>query len=183
MPLSEFIREARRLAELCNYPNNQDRLIRDTIVSGVYSLRAYQKYINAKDLSLQDCINSCQVEDVIRMQVQECRPESVNSIQSVQTMIPVYRLHHGSKKSSNFNKHKNKSSQNCYYCSAPNWTREHSEVCKARNSVCGKCGKKGHLDSLCRRTGTPLHILEAQDYSHPQSQETAQDYNQSAETA
>ena len=28
MPLLEFICEARRLAELCNYPNDQDRLIR-----------------------------------------------------------------------------------------------------------------------------------------------------------
>ena len=35
MPLSEFIREARRLVELCNYPNDQDRLIRDTIVSRI----------------------------------------------------------------------------------------------------------------------------------------------------
>ena len=76
MPLSEFIREARRLVELCNYPNDQDTLIRDTIVSGVYSLRAYQKCIDAKDLSLQECINLCQMEDAIRMQVQECRPES-----------------------------------------------------------------------------------------------------------
>ena len=42
MPLSEFIREARRLAELCNYPNDQDRLIRGTIVSRIQSLRAYQ---------------------------------------------------------------------------------------------------------------------------------------------
>ena len=74
MPLSEFIQEARRLAELCNYPNDQDRLIRDTIVSGVHSLRAYQKYINAKDLSLQDSINIFQVEDAIRIHVQECRP-------------------------------------------------------------------------------------------------------------
>ena len=49
MSLSEFIREARRLAELCNYANDQDRLIRDTIVSGVYGLRAYQKCIDAKD--------------------------------------------------------------------------------------------------------------------------------------
>ena len=31
MPLSEFIREPSRLAELCNYPNDQDRLIRDMI--------------------------------------------------------------------------------------------------------------------------------------------------------
>ena len=67
MPLSEFICEARRLAELCNYPNNQDRLIRDMIVPGIQSLRAYQKCIDSKDLSLQDCINICQVEDVIRM--------------------------------------------------------------------------------------------------------------------
>ena len=120
MPLSEFIQETKKQAELGNYPNDQDRLIRDTIVSGVYSLRVYQKCIDAKDLSLQDCINICQAENAIRMQVQECRPESVNSIQSVQTMVPVHRLQHGSKQSSNFNRHKNKSTQNCYYSGAPN---------------------------------------------------------------
>ena len=78
MPLSEFIREARRLAELCNYLNDQERLIRDTIVSRIHSLRASQKCIDTKDLSLQDCKNICQVKDAIRMQVQECRPESAN---------------------------------------------------------------------------------------------------------
>ena len=51
------------------------------------------------------------------------------------------------------------------------------------NSTWGKCGKKGHLNSLCRSSGTPVHMLEAQDYSHPQSQESPQDYNQSPETA
>ena len=112
----------------------------------------------------------------------ECRPESVNSIQSAQTMIPVHKLQHGSKQSSNLNRHKNKTAQNCYYCGAPNWTREHSKVCKAKNSICGKCGKKEHLDSLCRSSGTPVHMLEAQGYSHPQSQESPQDYNQSPET-
>ena len=111
------------------------------------------------------------------MQVQECRPESVSSIQSVQTMIPVHRLQHSSKQSSNFNRHKNKTMQNCYYCGAPIWTREHCKVCKAKHSICSKCGKKGHLDSLCRNSGTPVYMLEAQDYSHPQSQESLQDYN------
>ena len=67
------------------------------MVSGVYCLGANQKCIDAKDLSLQDYINICQAEDDIRMQVQECRPEPVNSIQSAQTMIPVHRLQHGSK--------------------------------------------------------------------------------------
>ena len=49
--------------------------------------------------------------------------------------------------------------------------------------MCGKCGKKGHLDSLCRSSGTPVHMLEAQDYTHPQSWESPQDYNQGPETA
>ena len=92
MPLSEFIQEARRLAELCNYPNDKDRLITDMIVSGISSLRAYQKCLDTKDLSLQDCITICQAEDAICMQVQDCRPESISTMQSAQTMIPVNRL-------------------------------------------------------------------------------------------
>ena len=118
MPLSEFIHEARRLAELCNYPNNQDRLIRDTIVSRIQSLKAYQKCIDSKDLSLQDCINICQVEDSIRMQVLECRLESVKLIQSAQTAVPVHKLQNGSKQSSNSNRHRNKTTHSCYYCGA-----------------------------------------------------------------
>ena len=182
MPLSEFIHEARRLAVLCNYPNDQDRLIRDTIVSGIHSLRAYQKCIDSKDLSLQDCINICQAEDAIRMQVLECRLESGKSIQSAQTAVPVHKLQNGSRQSSNSNRHRNKTTRSCYYCGAQNWTREHSKVCNAKNHTCGRCGKKGHFDLLCRSTGTPLQRLEAQDYtsSQPiQSQETLQDYNQS----
>ena len=105
MPLSEFVRVARRLAELCNYPNDKDRLIRDRIVSRIHSIRAYQKCIDTKDLSLQDCINICQVEDAIRMQVLECRPESVNKIQSAKTAVPVHKLQHGSEQSPNFNRH------------------------------------------------------------------------------
>ena len=186
MPLSEFIWEARRLAELCNYPNDQDRLIRDTTVSGIQSLRAYQKCIDTKDLSLQDCINICQAEDAIRMQVLECRPESDKLIQSAQTTVPVHKLQNRSRQSPNSNRHRNKTTCSCYYCGAQNWTRKHSKVCKAKKYICGRCGKKGHLDSLHRSARTPLHMLEAQDYSHPQSpqsQGTPQDYNQSLETA
>ena len=97
MPLSEFIHEARRLAELCNYPNDKDRVIRDTIVSGIQCLRTYQKSIKAKDLGLQDCINICQAEDAVRMQVLECRTESVKSMQSAQTAVPVHRLQNGTR--------------------------------------------------------------------------------------
>ena len=177
MPLSEFIQKARRLAELCNCPNDKDRLIRDTIVSGIKSLRAYQKCLDTKDLSLQDCITICQAEDAIHMQVQDNRPESISTMQSAQTMIPVNGLQQNPRWSHNSNRSRNKS-RNCYYCGAPNWTREHSRVCKAKNYICGNCNKKGHLDSMCK--SRPMHMLEG----HPTTQsETIQDCTCSLETA
>ena len=176
MPLSEFIWEARRLAELCNYQNDKDRLIRDTIVSGIRSLRAYQKCLDTKDLRLQDCTAICQAGDAICMQVQDCRPESISTMQSVQTMIPVNRLQQNPRQYHNSIRSRNKS-KNCYYCGAPNWTREYSRVCKAKNYICGNCNKKGHLDSMCK--SRPMHMLEA----HPTVQsETIQDCTCSLET-
>ena len=65
-------------------------------MSRIQSLRAYQKCIDAKDLGLQDCINICQAEDAVRMQVLECRPVSVKSMQSAQTVVRVHRLQNGS---------------------------------------------------------------------------------------
>ena len=155
MPLSEFIRETRRLAELCNYPNDKDRLIRDTIVSRIQSLRAYQKCIDAKHLSLQDCINICQAEDSIRMQVLECRPESVKSMQSAQTAVPVHRLQNSSRQPSNSNRNKNKTAHNCYYCGAQNWTREHSKNARLRTILVIGVGRKDTLNHCAEVLGHP----------------------------
>ena len=108
-------------------------------------------------------------------QVLECKPESVKLIQSAQTAVPVHKLQNGSKQSSNSNRHRNKTTHSCYYCGAQNWTREHSKICKARNHTCGRCGKKGHLDSLCRSPGTPLHKLGSQDYTSSQPIQSQRD--------
>ena len=189
LPLSEFIQEARRLAELCNYPNDKDRLIRDMIVSGIRSLRAYQKCLDTKGLDLQDCITICQTEDTIHMQVQDCLPEyigkaqdaqtmipeSITTVQSAQTMTPVNRLQQSPRQSHNSNKGRYKS-RSCYYCGAPNWMREHLRVCEANNYICGNCNKRDHLDSMCR--SRLVHMLEAQ--STAQSEAT-QDYAHSLE--
>ena len=137
-------------------------------------------------MSLQDCINICQAEDAIRMQVLECRPECVKSIQSTQTVIPVHKLQNGSRAVSKLQQAQEQDYTQLLIWWGTKLDQEHSKVCKAKNYICGRFGKKGHLHSLCRSTGTPLQMLEEQDYSHPQSpqsQETPQDYNKSLGTA
>ena len=104
----------------------------------------------------------------------------------MQTMIPVNKLQQNPRQSHNSNRSRNKS-KNCYYCSEPNWTREHPRVCKAKNYICSNCNKKGHLDSMCK--SRPMHMLEAQPTAQSEtiqdctcSLETAQQQNPSIET-
>ena len=123
--------------------------------SGIQSLRAYQKCINAKDLSLQDCINICQAEDAVRMQVLECRPESVKSIQSALTAVPVHRLQNGSRHSSNSNRNKNKTAHNCYYCGAQNWTRELQKYARLRTILVVGLAREDTLNHCAEVPGHP----------------------------
>ena len=69
--LSTYIQEVRRVVDLCNFAcvgDCKDRLIRNSIVAGLSSTKAYQQCISkGSSLTLNECIRICQTE---RLQVQ-----------------------------------------------------------------------------------------------------------------
>ena len=66
--LSSYIQEVRRVVDLCNFVcvgDCKDRLIRNLIVAGLSSTKAYQQCIlKGSNLTLNECIRICQTEDV-----------------------------------------------------------------------------------------------------------------------
>ena len=78
--LSTYIQEVRRVVDLCNFTcvgDCKDRLIRNSIVTGLSSTKAYQQCISkGSSLSLSECIKICQTEDATHRQVQAHHPES-----------------------------------------------------------------------------------------------------------
>ena len=73
-----YIHEVRRLVDLCNLDCNvdKDKLIRNSIIAGINSTKAYQQCISkGSSLSLEDCIKICQMEDATCRQVQALCPE------------------------------------------------------------------------------------------------------------
>ena len=80
--LSSYIQEVRRMVDLCNFAcvgDCKDRLIRNSIVAGLSSTKAYQQCISkGSNLTLNECIKICQTEDATRRQVQALRPESTD---------------------------------------------------------------------------------------------------------
>ena len=76
---STYIQEVRRLVHLCNLDCtvDKDKLIRNSIIAGINSTKAYQQCISkGSSLSLDDCIKICQIEDATHRQVQALCPES-----------------------------------------------------------------------------------------------------------
>ena len=72
--LSTYIQEVRRVVDLCNFAcmgDCKDRLIRNSIVAGLSSTKAYQQCISkGSSLTLNECIKICQTEDATCRQVQ-----------------------------------------------------------------------------------------------------------------
>ena len=93
--VSEFIQEVRRLAELCNVTCNRDKeqLIRNCIVAGITSTKAYQQCISkGSSLTLSECIKICQMEDATHRQVQTLRPEIKSEPELQDNPTPVHKV-------------------------------------------------------------------------------------------
>ena len=75
-----YIQEVRRVVDLCNFNcvgDCKDRLVRNSIVAGLNSTKAYQQCIlKGSSLTLNECIKICQTEDATHRQVQALCPES-----------------------------------------------------------------------------------------------------------
>ena len=85
--LSTYIQEVRRLVDLCNLDcsADKDKLIRNSIIAGINSTKAYQQCIlKGSSLSLDDCIKICQMEDATCRQVQALHAESSDCSDSTQ---------------------------------------------------------------------------------------------------
>ena len=93
--LSMYIQEVRRLVDLCNLDctANKDKLIRNSIITGINSTKAYKQCISkGSSLSLDNCIKICQMEDATCRQVQALCLESSDcndSTPSTQDLKPA----------------------------------------------------------------------------------------------
>ena len=71
--LFTYIHEVRRVVDLCNFScmgDCKDRLIRNSIMVGLNSTKAYQQCIlKGSSLTLNECIKICQTEDATHRQV------------------------------------------------------------------------------------------------------------------
>ena len=206
--LSSYIQEVRRVVDLCNFTcvgDCKDRLIRNSIVAGLSSTKAYQQTISkGSNLTLNECIRICQTEDATCRQVQALRPESTDCTDST----PIHHMneypqacprtnlrgrrgyrgpfrggrpsHRGSMGGACSRRDYRYSTETtCGYCGS--WPHRTGEECKAVGQECHHCGRLGHFSKVCRQR-SDYQNSENTAVKHIDTEEQPPDYFQSEYT-
>ena len=206
--LSSYIQEVRRVVDLCNFMcvgDCKDRLIRNSIVAGLSSTKAYQQSISkGSNLTLNECIRICQTEDATCRQVQALRPESTDCTDST----PIHHMneypqarprtnlrgrrgyrgpfrggrpsHRGSMGGACSQRDYRYSTETtCGYCGS--WPHRTGEECKAVGQECHHCGRLGHFSKVCRQR-SDYQNSENTAVKHIDMEEQPPDYFQSEYT-
>ena len=195
----------RRVVDLCNFSckgDCKDRLIRNSIMAGLNSTKAYQQCIlKGSSLTPNECIKIYQTKDATCRQVQALCPESTDctdntSIHKIAQYPPQQGRHsfrgrgafrggrHGPRGGlggtwpwrQDYRYSTETVCENCGF--RPHKSREE---CRTLNQECFHCGRLRHFSKMCRQN-TDNQYNDKTEVKHIDMDEQSPDYAQSEYT-
>ena len=166
LSLAEYIDKATILCDQCEYPPEaRDRLLRDAIVIGLRSKKAYYKCIEkGSELTLEEAIEIAQNQDATTHQVGYMRPEfkgdplqiESHKLQGNRQSGAKWKIQQPHRQGSNDQSYrtgfKNEKRASCFHCGAK--PSHPKSECPAK--------KDGHYGSVCRSKSKDARVNELQ---------------------
>ncbi|GAB0088390.1 hypothetical protein DMENIID0001_027950 [Sergentomyia squamirostris] len=151
--IDDFVVELKALSADYNFGQFLQNSLRDRLVSGINDKEIQSKLLLEKDLTWDSAVKICKAEELTRKNVREMDNSSgnANAVSSFNRKRPV--------RQKNKSRTDNKSAESCQRCGL-----QHSKgQCRAANSDCRTCGRKGHWSAMCRSKppqGGAQHYLQ-----------------------
>ncbi|XP_030031283.2 uncharacterized protein K02A2.6 [Manduca sexta] len=154
--LDQYLTELRKLAIQCKFGEQQERLIKDKLITGIIDKTAKNRLLREPDLTLQKAIEICKAAELSAERLQKTESSisgQVNKInnRSMPSQYPRSRSKSRSRTDTmqTFRQTTGRStviSKQCQRCGKLHDKRN----CPAYNKICLKCNKIGHFAKQCQ---------------------------------
>ena len=142
-PIRDFILKLQTQAAKCSFGDQLEIQLRDRLVAGINNPVLHRQLLLAEKPTFQSCRSICEHFQDVSMAVNDNFDSTIN---------PVFHTSYIAKKK-DARQYKPKGHANnqlkmgtCHSCG-----QMHSrEKCKFRNATCYKCGKSGHIKTVCK---------------------------------
>ena len=148
--VAAYVAELRRLAQYCNYGDTLDKMLRDRIVYGINDEATQKKLLQVTDLTYAKAVSVARGFETADKNLKEMHTSEPTSSSSAGVHIKTEPVHKVSGKSASTSE--GGARVTCHRCGKPGHL---ATVCRFRDSVCHKCKKKGHLARVCRSKSQP----------------------------
>ncbi|UYV82259.1 K02A2.6-like [Cordylochernes scorpioides] len=130
--VSEYLVEIKRLASTCGFGEFLKEFLRDKLVCGLRNAKIQRRILSEGDVPLARV-----VEIALSMEAAEKNTrifhvnEPVDSVDKIRAEVR--------------NRYDREQKRKCIHCG-----RLHKDLCRFREATCFRCGKRGHLATICR---------------------------------
>ncbi|UYV75691.1 K02A2.6-like [Cordylochernes scorpioides] len=140
--VSEYLVEIKRLASTCGFGEFLKESLRDKLVCGMRNAKIQRRILSEGDVPLARV-----VEIALSMEAAE-KNTRIFYVNEPADSVDKIRAEVG-------NRYNREQKRKCIHCG-----RLHKDLCRFREATCFRCGKRGHLATICRSRGE--HTSERQ---------------------
>ncbi|XP_038075960.1 uncharacterized protein K02A2.6-like [Patiria miniata] len=179
-PFDTYLTNVKCLVRECEFGDIENSLLRDRVVCGVKDTKTREKLLQEDNLTLEKCINICQVSEMSATHVKALQAElnltqqrqEVNRVTSTKARPPTRAA---SRKEMSNNNAENGTKSRCDFCTYVHFTNR----CPAKYEQCNSCHKVGHFSKsrICKaqHKSRPKMVREVNESSDDDEDNTQYD--------
>lgn len=153
-----FYTALKKQVKNCNFRDQEERMLRDRIVLGIYDKNLQRRLLEANDLTLQKAVDLCRASEISRDQCSQIQQASQSAaVDAVQGSSgqPAAESRTKAKYSSNSKEY------NCKKCGT--WHKPRN--CPAYGKICSNCHKPNHFKKGCKFINKVSQVSEGKAHN------------------
>ena len=153
--IDQYVTDLKTKAQMCEFANLKDSLIRDRIVCGISCDRTRARLLKESELTLQKAVDICRANEAATSQLKILNSDATNKEPVDQEVLTVQKRRSDEPRRSQCDKCGNQ--------------HQRFQKCPAYGMECYNCGRKNHFSKVCRSRSRTTQYRKVHIVTHDET--------------